>query len=112
MPSPKKEEKALTLSQLIQFFNQHIEPRFQGLEKRLEDFQEEFHDFKNESQQRFDQLYKLIEDLKQEYVVANFQMKRLEKNDDVLKQDLADLKNKVIHLQEKIEEIERSLQVH
>lgn len=39
-------------------------------------------------------------------------MKRLEKNDDLLREELSSLKVKVLGLQEKIEELEKRLRTH
>ncbi|HCU24181.1 MAG TPA: hypothetical protein DF383_04110 [Deltaproteobacteria bacterium] len=59
--------------------------------------------------ERFDDLYKKFEDLRQEYIVANAQMKRLEKTDEALKEDVLKLKSQVAYLQKKIEAFEKRL---
>lgn len=103
------EEKPLTLSQLIQFYQKTIEPRFEKIEKKLEEHDKRF----DEIDARFDDLYKKFEGLKQEYIVANEQMKRLIRDSDKveqLREGLVDLRNKVAHIQERIDELERQIQ--
>ena len=62
--SQPSEEKPLTLSQLIHFYQKTVEPRLNKVEKDLRDF-------RIETLSRFDDLYKKFEDLRQEYIVAN-----------------------------------------
>ncbi len=69
--SQREEEKPLTLSQLIQFYQKTIEPRFEKIENKLQEHDRRF----DEIDSRFDDLYKKFEDLRQEYIVANEQMK-------------------------------------
>ncbi len=108
MAVKKKKEGALTLSQLISFFNETIEPRFQKIEKKLEEHDNRF----NQIDQHLDGLYKKFEDLRQEYVFINAQFKRLELGEDfvqesVFKTAVLDLKKQVASLQSKVEELEK-----
>jgi len=107
--SQAAEEKPLTLSQLVQFYQKTIEPGFEKIERKLEEHDKRF----DEIDSRFDDLYKKFEDERQEYIIANEQMKRLIKDYDKveqLREGLIDLRTKVSHIQEQINEIERQIQ--
>lgn len=110
------QEKPLTLNQLVQFYNEFIEPRFLRLEKQMEGLDDNFQSFRQENLSRFDDLYKKFEDLRQEYIVINAQLKRIdrfiEKNQQELKLQVDDLKEKVARLEQQIQILEQKLRAN
>lgn len=94
---------------LIEFYHKIIEPRFDKTEKEAKEFREEMHCFRSETLDRFDDLYKKIENLEQEYIVANGQMKRLTKDYDQvgqLQEALVDVRTRLSHIEERVERVE------
>ncbi|MCB1214188.1 MAG: hypothetical protein KDK66_01805 [Deltaproteobacteria bacterium] len=75
---------------LFQFYDQMIEPQF----KEMRDFRAEFQEFKNESLNRFDDLYQKFESLEQEYIFSNHQLKRLDQ-ETVKRDEFNELKERV-----------------
>jgi chromosome segregation ATPase len=134
MSDKNENEKPLTSSDLrehlgstlIQFYNDLVEPNFRKLlssqvvdfyQKVIKlDFQktikEEITNMQNEMNQRLDDLYKKFETYFQEYWVIKEQMKRKDTTEEVLLKDVTELKSKVTHLQQQIEEFERRLNAH
>ncbi len=95
---------------LIEFYHKIIEPRFDKTEKEAKEFREEMHCFRSETLDRFDDLYKKFENLEQEYIVANGQMKRLTKDYDQvgqLQEALVDVRTRLSHIEERVERVER-----
>ena len=92
---------------LTEFYGKVIEPRFDRIEKRLDDHDQKFRDIL----QHFDEIYKRLERLETEYYTINAAMDRIEKRLDKerLEGEVADLKQRVSTLQEKIEDLEKRL---
>lgn len=79
---------------LFQFYDSMIDPQFKTLQQDMREFREEFNEFKDESLTRFDDLYKKFETLEQEYVLANHQLKRLDR-ETVKKAEFESFKKKL-----------------
>ncbi|HCU25313.1 MAG TPA: hypothetical protein DF383_09860 [Deltaproteobacteria bacterium] len=91
---------------LSTFYSQVIRPEVKEMiHTEIQTLRSEMHDY-------FDDLYKKFEDLRQEYIIANEQMKRLENSDDVLREELRSLKSKVSGLSQRIEVLEKHLETH
>jgi predicted nuclease with TOPRIM domain len=102
----KKPIKPLSLNDLGHVFNQTVEPSLQRI------FSEEITPLKFEMNQRFDDLYKKFEALKQEYIFANQQLKRQDLGQEELKEGVSKLKSKVLSLQKEIQELEEKINLH
>ena len=105
----KRAEKPLTFSQLLEYHHKLVEPRFVNLEEKIDKIENGIQQFRHESNQRFDDLYKKFEALQQEYIFANAQLKRLDKEAVTRKEfqeALSELKGKVSVLQQKLTELE------
>ena len=119
----KKEDNrkhALTKKDISDTFNEIfgkiIEPRFDKIDKQLEENDKQFNDLLN----HFDQIYNRLDRLETEYFTITAGLQRVEKQlvgiDDKLDKEIAirerlereisDLKQRVAVLQRKIEEIE------
>lgn len=72
MPA-KKKENPLTLTQLNEFYLRIIKPDTEVLVYK------QLNSLRVEMNENFEDLYKKFEDLQQEYVCANEQLKRIEK---------------------------------
>src|SRR5690242_15526422 len=94
-------------SALVEFYDKLIEPRFDRLESEVREIKNEFKESRSETLGRFDDLYKKFEDLRQEYIFANEQMKRLAKSEEEFRKDLHLLKEKILLLQRQVEELEK-----
>jgi predicted nuclease with TOPRIM domain len=91
---------------LIRFYNSILEPQFQKIQTRLDQHDERF----DEISGNFDAVFKVLEDLQQEYDVANEQFKRLEKNAGPgIQLELISLKNKLALLQAKVVQLEKKI---
>lgn len=111
MPNKKKKtEKPLTYSEfnkgLIKFYTDILEPQ---VSQKIDILDNKLEKFQNDVNRSFDFLFKKFEDLRQEYIVINHQMKRFDTNDEKLMKDVAELKSKVAHLQEQVEGLEQKL---
>lgn len=60
MAAKKENEKPLTLSQLTDFYNELIEPRFQKIENKIEKVEGKVDDLSDEVHAGFDDLYKKL----------------------------------------------------
>lgn len=69
----KKRENPLTLTQLNEFYLRIIKPDAEILVLK------QVNALREEMSEHFEGLYKKVEDLEQEYVCANEQLKRIEK---------------------------------
>ena len=87
-PETPKDEP-LTFSRFVKFYEDFIEPRFNRIEKKLEDHDQKF----EQVDRRFEDLYGKFEMFTQEYVFANEQIKRISQV-MVTKQDLEGLATK------------------
>jgi len=114
MVDEKAKSEALTVSHLTEtlakFYSQVVEPGVRNIVNEI--VHEEIRSLRSEMNGRFDDLYKKFEDLRQEYLIANHQMKRLEKSEEVLREELESLKGKVMSLKERIEALEKRLETH
>lgn len=105
----QKKEGPLTLTQLIGFFNQHVQPEFANVRKEIAAIREDIAELKDNQ----DDLYKKWEDLHIEYTVIKAQLERIEAKLDtemehrrVFQQELPKLKQEVALLQKRIEDME------
>ncbi|HKY61865.1 MAG TPA: hypothetical protein VJR29_00460 [bacterium] len=73
-----KEMRLETRELLIDFYRGLVEPRFIKIEGELGGLRGEFDEFRHETLGRFDDLYKKFEDLRQEYVFTNHQLKGID----------------------------------
>ena len=139
MQTPNKTKKKAPPKSEIQielkkFYQEILEPRFekqsqelrqhtaklilefrQEITQEISEFRQEFNDFKNETYSRFDDLYKKIEDLHQEYIVIREQLKRFDKLFDDqarMRAELSQFRVQVQGLQNRIDEIEARLNKH
>ena len=69
MPRPIKKESPLTLNRLVSFYEKAIKPQLDEIPLLRKDLEV----FRNEVNQRFDDLYRKYEKLEQEYVVIKHQ---------------------------------------
>ena len=105
-----KKESPLTLSQLVKFFADHVEPRFSSLEEEIKGIRIDIAEIRAQQED----LYKKYEDLHIEYTVIKEQLSRIEAKLDleiherkILGEELPRLKHQVVQLQNRIEELER-----
>ncbi len=101
------------------YIQNHIEPRFDRIDKKLEEHDTKFNDLLN----HFDQIYTRLDRLETEYFSITAALQRSEERldriegkldkeiaiRDRLAKEIADLKQRVITLQGRIEEIENRL---
>jgi len=101
---------------LNEFFGKVIEPRFDKIDKKLEENENKFNDLLN----HFHQIYKRLDRLETEYFTITAGLQRVEKQlggieekldkeialRERLEREISDLKQRVALLQRKIEEIE------
>jgi len=99
-----------------EFFGKVIEPRFDKIDKKLEENDRKFNDLLN----HFDQIYHRLDRLETEYFTITAGLQRVEKQlvgieekldkeidiRELLEGEISDLKQRVVVLQRKIEEIE------
>lgn len=92
---------------LNEFYGKVLEPRFDRIEKRHDAHDEKFRDIL----QHFDELYKRLERLETEYYAINAAIDRIEKRLDKerLEGEVADLKQRISTLQERVEDLEKRL---
>ncbi|HEX5034618.1 MAG TPA: hypothetical protein VFW62_09070 [bacterium] len=74
----RQEMRLETRELLIDFYRNLMEPRFLKIEGDLGGLRGEFDEFRGETLGRFDDLYKKFEDLRQEYVFTNHQLKGID----------------------------------
>ena len=98
------------------YIQKQIEPRFDKIDKKLEESDRKFNDLLN----HFDQIYNRLDRLETEYFTINAGLQRVEKQlvgieekldkeiaiRERLEGEISDLKQRVVVLQRKIEEIE------
>ena len=101
------------------YIQNHIEPRFDRIDKKLEEHDKKFNDLLS----HFDQIYNRLDRLETEYFTITAALQRAEERLDRiegkldkeiairehLEKEIADLKQRVIILQSRIEEIETRL---
>lgn len=106
MTQSKKSNPSLSLKELGDFFDRTVEPNLQRI------ISEEIQPLRSDMNQGFDDLYKKFEDLKQEYIFANQQLKRQDTGQETIQKDLLELKSKVLELQKEIEVLEEKIKLH
>lgn len=97
---------------LIEFHGRVFEPRFDQIDKRLEEYDQKFRDILK----HFDQIYQRFERLETEYysIIAGLQKIEDKLDSEISKRELiereiAALRERVSKLQERIEEIDSQL---
>ncbi|MBI2336328.1 MAG: hypothetical protein HYU97_06165 [Deltaproteobacteria bacterium] len=101
-------QKVIRPGNLIQFeeyYHKVIKPDIHGIIKK------EVGDLRQEMNEHFEDLYKKFEDLRQEYLFANEQLKRIEKNyvtKGELQGEITTLKQDVLNLYSRLEQLERN----
>lgn len=120
--SALKKESPLTISQLSDFFNKIIMPELDAVKGEIRSVQEEVAEIKGLQED----LYKKWEDLRTEYHVICAQLDRMEEKLNrieakldleiqerkILGEELPKLKQQVVFLQTRIEELERQKSSH
>lgn len=93
-----------------------LEHRFEGLERRFESLEHRFEEFRSEVLGHFDELYRRLERLEQEYHSITQGLRRIEAllvdesaRREMLERDLATLRENVAVLKARIDDIERRL---
>lgn len=107
-----RKESPLTVSQLANFFSKYVDPKFDELREEIGDIRRDI----AEINARQEDLYKKQEDLHIEYTVIKEQLSRIEAKLDLefqerklLGKDLVTLKDQVLGLQRRIQDIEGRL---
>src|SRR4030067_3826113 len=100
---------------LSEFYGKVIEPRFDRIEKRLDEHDKKFRDILN----HFDQIYERFERLETEYYSITAGLQRIEDKLDkeiskgeLLEREISALRGRGSKLQERIEEIDSQLKSH
>ena len=98
--------------QLVQFLG----PRFETIDRRLEGLDQRFDELRAEILGHFDEIYRRLERLEQEYHAITRALRRIEAlladervRREILERDLATLRENVAVLNARIEDIERRL---
>ena len=93
-----------------------VERRFEGLERRFEGLEHRFEEFRSEILGHFDEVYRRLERLEQEYYAITQALRRIEAllvderaRREILERDLATLRENVAVLKARIDDIERRL---
>jgi chromosome segregation ATPase len=107
MPSKKnkKQEAPLTLNGFISFYKKEIKPQLD----KISDIESNLDEFKQETSQHFDNLYKKYEKLERESLFTNHQMKRADKRADKVVKDLTEIKGRIGEVEGKINKVEGRL---
>jgi len=105
--------------QLVQFLGTRFETadrRFENLDHRFENLEHRFDELRSEILGHFDELYRRLERLEQEYYAITQGLRRIEAllvderlQGEILERDLATLRENVAALHARIEHIERRL---
>jgi uncharacterized membrane-anchored protein YhcB (DUF1043 family) len=98
--------------QLVQFLG----PRFETIERRFDAMDHRFDEFRAEILGHFDEIYRRLERLEQEYHAITQALRRIETlladergRREILERDLATLRENMAVLNAKIEDLERRL---
>jgi uncharacterized membrane-anchored protein YhcB (DUF1043 family) len=98
--------------QLVHFLG----PRFEAIDRRFETMERKFDDFRAEMLGHFDELYRRLERLEQEYQAVTQALRRIEAlladergRREIVERDLAALRENLAVLRARIDEIERRL---
>jgi chromosome segregation ATPase len=93
-----------------------IDQRFGAMERRFDALEGELREFRREVLGHFDEIYRRLDRLEQEYQAITQALRRIEalladetRRRDIVEQSVADLKRQVAALQARIEQIERRL---
>lgn len=93
-----------------------VDRRFEAMERRFEGLHEEFVSLRSDMLHHFDQLYRRLERLEQEYQAITQALRRIEAfladeggRREILERDLAALRENIAVLTARIDEIERRL---
>lgn len=99
--------------QLVQFLG----ARFESIDRRFDTIDHRFDEFRQEILGHFDEVYRRLERLEQEYQAITQALRRIEAlladervRREILERDLATLRENVAVLNARIEDIERRLQ--
>jgi chromosome segregation ATPase len=105
--------------ELVQFLGERfatIDRRFEAMDRRFETVEGQIHELRAEILGHFDELYRRIERLEQEYQAITHALRRIEAllvderaRREILERDLATLKENLAVLRARIDEIERRL---
>jgi uncharacterized membrane-anchored protein YhcB (DUF1043 family) len=105
--------------QLVQFLGtrfEAIDRRFEAIDRRLDASDQRFGEFREEILGHFDELYRRLDRLEQEYHAVTQALRRIEAlladeqgRREILERDLATLRENVALLRAKIDDIERRL---
>jgi chromosome segregation ATPase len=105
--------------QLTEFLGQRfteVDRRFTGIEGRFTGLETRVDDLRHEMLGHFDEIYRRLDRLEQEYQAITQALRRIEagladerRRRDIIERDLAELKRYVAALQARIEDIEQRL---
>lgn len=105
--------------ELVQFLGARFEVvdrRFDGLDRRFESLEHRFEEFRSEILGHFDEVYRRLERLEQEYHAITQGLRRIEAllvderaRREILERDLATLRENVAVLKARIDDVERRL---
>ena len=105
--------------QLVQFLGtrfEAIDRRFEAMDRRFDALEQGFAEFRHEVLGHFDELYRRLERLEQEYHAVTQALRRIEAlladdqgRREILERDLATLRENVALLRARIDDIERRL---
>jgi uncharacterized membrane-anchored protein YhcB (DUF1043 family) len=105
--------------QLVQFLGarfEAIDRRFDAMDRRFDTLERQFGEFRQEVLGHFDEIYRRLERLEQEYHAVTQALRRIEAlladeqgRREILERDLAALRENVALLRARIDDIERRL---
>jgi len=106
-------------AQLVEFLGRQftgIDHRFTAIDRRFDTMERQFAELRHELLGHFDELYRRLERLEQDYHAITQALRRIEAGlagergrREILERDLAELKQQVAALQSRVEEIEQRL---
>ncbi len=107
-PLKKKQQpeiKKQVETSLLEFYRKFIQADF----NQIQNFIKGSEKFQNDTQKNFDFLFKQFEDLKQEYIVANAQMKRLQTDQELNQEKLADFGTQLQKIRKRLDNLETQI---
>jgi chromosome segregation ATPase len=106
--------------QLVDFLGRQftaIDHKFTAIDRRFDALERQFAELRQDMLGHFDEVYRRLERLEQEYQAVTQALRRIEAavagergRREILERDLAELKQQVTALQSRIEEIEQRLE--
>jgi chromosome segregation ATPase len=106
-------------AQLVEFLGRQfaaVDQRFVAMDRRFDAIERQFTEFRQEMLGHFDEVYRRLERLEQEYYAITQALRRIEAGladergrREILERDLAELKQHVATLQSRIQDIEQRL---